>query len=76
MDNELKLFLFLHVLAAAVMAGGILGFALLVGRARGTGSAAEQSEWIGPSRTSSFTSSAGSMVEACSSETALAKSGS
>ena len=43
MDNELKLILFLHVLAAALMAGGILAFALLVGRARGTGSAAEQS---------------------------------
>jgi uncharacterized membrane protein len=34
MDNELKLILFLHILTAAVMAGALLGFALLVLRAR------------------------------------------
>jgi uncharacterized membrane protein len=40
MTNELKAILFLHILAAMLMVGGIVGFVILLQRARGAADAA------------------------------------
>lgn len=47
MTNELKAILFLHILSAMVMVGGIAGFVLLFQRARGAADAAGARSTVG-----------------------------